>query len=39
MEQPKDVGTKEDITLYRIQTAKEDLRAARILLQAEGLFA
>lgn len=35
MEQPKDVGTKEDITLHRIQTAKEDLRAARILLQAE----
>lgn len=35
MEQPKDVGTKEDITLYRIQTAKEDLRAARILLQGE----
>ena len=26
-----DIGTKEDLCLYRIQTAKENLKAARIL--------
>lgn len=36
MEQPKnDAGTKKDLVLYRIQTAKDDLKAARILLAAE----
>ena len=35
MEHPrKDTGTKEDLCLYRIQTAKENLNAARILLKA-----
>ena len=31
----KDVGTKEDLMLYRIRTAKENLRSARILLDAQ----
>lgn len=36
MEQPrKDTGTRKDLVLYRIQTAKDDLKAARILLAAE----
>ena len=36
MEQPKEnVGTKEDLCFYRIQTAKENLKAARILLEAK----
>ena len=36
MEQPKeDVGTQKDLCLYRIQTAKENLRSARILLDAD----
>ncbi len=36
MEQPKeDIGTKEDLVLYRIQTAKDNLKSARILLEAE----
>lgn len=36
MEQPsQNVGTREDLVLYRIQTAKSDLNAARILLDAE----
>lgn len=30
-----DVGTKEDLMLYRIRTAKENLRSARILLDAQ----
>ncbi len=35
MEHPEqDIGTKKDLCLYRIQTAKENLRAARILLEA-----
>lgn len=35
MGQPEDdTGTKEDLCLYRIQTAKENLNAARILLKA-----
>ena len=36
MEQPKeDGGTKRDIVLYRLQTARTDLKSARILLAAE----
>ena len=36
MEQPReDTGTRKDLVLYRIQTAKDDLKAARILLAAE----
>lgn len=36
MEQPKeDFGTQKDLCLYRIQTAKENLKSARILLDAE----
>lgn len=31
----KDVGTKKDLCLYRIQTAKENLKSAKILLDAE----
>lgn len=31
----KDVGTKEDLMLYRIRTAKENLRSSRILLDAQ----
>ena len=31
----KDVGTKEDLMLYRIRTAKENVRSARILLDAQ----
>ena len=31
----KDIGTKEDLSLYRLQTAKEALKAANILLAAE----
>lgn len=36
MERPKeDIGTRKDLVLYRLQTAKADLRSARILLAAE----
>ena len=36
MEQPRDeIGTRKDLCLYRIQTAKENLKSARILLAAE----
>lgn len=36
MEQPKeDIGTRKDLMLYRLQTAKADLKSARILLAAE----
>ena len=36
MEQPReDTGTRKDLVLYRIQAAKGDLKAARILLAAE----
>ena len=38
MEQPRtETGTRTDLVLYRIQTAKEDLQAARILLAAEEI--
>jgi hypothetical protein len=29
-----DIGTKKDLVLYRLQTAKADLKSARILLAA-----
>lgn len=36
MEQPKgDIGTRKDLCMYRIQTAKDNLKSARILLAAE----
>lgn len=35
MGQHSDIGTKEDLMLYRIRTAKENLRSARILLDAQ----
>ena len=36
MEQPKeDVGTQKDLCFYRIRAAKENLRSARILLDAD----
>ena len=36
MEQPgNNVETRKDLVLYRIQSAKSDLNAARILLDAE----
>ena len=35
MEQPKEtIGTKQDLVLYRLQTAWSDLKSARILLEA-----
>lgn len=34
MEQPKDdIGTRKDLCLYRIQTAKDNLKSAKILLE------
>ena len=36
MGQPKgDVGTREDLCLHRIQTVKDNLRSAKILLEAK----
>lgn len=36
MEQPKeDIGTKKDLVLYRLQTARSDLKSAKISLAAE----
>ena len=36
MEQLKeDVGTKKDLMLYRLETAKSDLKSAKILFAAE----
>ena len=35
MEQPKEtIGTKKDLVLYRLQTARSDLKSAMILLEA-----
>lgn len=31
----KDVGTRKDLMLYRLQVARDDLKSARILLAAE----
>lgn len=30
----EEIGTKEDLAIYRIQSAKSDLRSAKILLDA-----
>ena len=30
----EDIGTREDLVLYRIQTSKDNLKSARILLEA-----
>lgn len=36
MEQPRnELGTKKDLVMYRLQTAKSDLNSARILLAAD----
>lgn len=35
MEQRKESGTKEDLVLYRIDTAKGDVRSAKILMEAK----
>ena len=35
MEQHKESGTKEDLVLYRIDTAKGDIRSAKILMEAK----
>ena len=36
MAQPNEkIGTKKDLVLYRLQTAKEDLKSAKVLLEAE----
>ena len=37
MEQHKDIGTVEDLALYRIETAKSDLKSAKILFDASEL--
>lgn len=31
----EDIGTRKDLALYRLQTARSDLKSARILLAAE----
>ena len=35
MEQHKETGTKKDLVLYRIDTAKADIRSAKILMEAK----
>lgn len=35
MEQRKEQGTRKDLVLYRLETAKSDVKAAKILLDAE----
>ena len=32
--QHNDIGTKKDLALYRIETAKSDMKSAKILLEA-----
>ena len=34
--QHEDIGTRKDLILYRIESAKEDLRSAKLLLNAEA---
>lgn len=36
MPQPSEIGTQKDLILYRIETAKEDLRSAKILRDADS---
>lgn len=35
MEQHKESGTKKDLVLYRIDTAKSDVKSAKILMEAK----
>lgn len=35
----EDIGTRKDLCLYRIQTAKDTLKAARILFEAKSIRA
>jgi uncharacterized protein (UPF0332 family) len=35
MEQRRDVGTRNDLILHRLETAREDLKSAKILFEAE----
>ena len=35
MEQHKESGTKKDLVLYRIETAKSDVKSAKILMEAK----
>lgn len=37
MEQLNDWGTSKDLALYRIETAKSDLNAAKVLFEADEL--
>ena len=32
MKQPNDIGSNKDLALYRVETAKKDLRDANILI-------
>lgn len=36
MPQPKEIGTQKDLVLYRIETAKEDMKSAKILKEASA---
>lgn len=36
MPQHNEIGTKKDLILYRIETAKEDLKSAKILRDANS---
>ena len=35
MKQPSDIGNNKDLALYRVDIAKDDLRSAKILLDAD----
>ena len=35
MKQPNDIGNNKDLALYRVDIAKDDLRSAKILLDAD----
>lgn len=34
MEQPRDIGSRKDLVLYRLEISKESLNDAKILLEA-----
>lgn len=36
MPQPNEIGTQRDLVLYRIETAKEDLKSAKVLRDADS---
>lgn len=36
MQHPEEIGTQMDLVLYRIETAKEDLKSAKILRDADA---